>query len=350
MLLVVLVSLAVVTTLGTAVTMVLLRHYDRLAWQEERSVMAQVHRAVREHVMDTTSIPAPGDLLSSVASRAGLSASQATANARGIQRVVLVEPGFGLGPTGTQGPPFRQGMSGSRLPQNPRLLLLSSAGESLPTNFVTGATLTASQFSNLWVTAQGQVPAGWTWAGRADDLCVERVHLADLFVRVTLRYHTTASEHQGRYTLDSQGFTTNAPALLPGLTNFSPYVVRGTFLSLYGTNNVLQVRDVLQEDDVIYTCRNGVWHRGLGTFGSRVGPVIRHPTPQEFADGLMSFMSPEVPRWSQNTTTTKAQLESAIINFLTVGAYSNQTSSMGTAQKAMIDAWVAFTGANPNKP
>jgi hypothetical protein len=340
----------VATTLGTAVTTVLLRHYDRLAWQEERSTMAQIHRAVREHVMDSTSIPGPGDLLTSAASRAGRSPTQVAVNARGNPRVVLVEPGLGLGPTGSQGLPFSQGMIGSRQPQNSRLVLLSSAGEALPTNLVSGATLTASQFSNLWVTAQGQVPAGWNWAGRAEDLCIERVQLADLFVRVTLRYHTPAPEHQGRYTLASQGFTTNAPALLPGLTNFSPYVVRGTFLSLFGTNNVLQFRDVVQEEDVVYTCRNGVWHRGLGTYGSRVGPVIRHPTPQEFADGLMSFMSPEVPLWAQNTTATKAQLQSAITNFLSVGAYNNQSAAMGNAQKALIDAWVAFTGANPNKP
>ncbi len=349
-LLAVLIMLASATILGSVVTLALLGVYDRAARYAEVNSLADLHRAIRHRVMESTSIPGAVDLLGSAAPLAGLSRGQAEMSVRRTPRVVLVEPGLAIGPSGTGALPYIQGMTGSLQPLNPRLLLLSSTGDPLPTNLVSGASLTVGQFSNLWSTAQGQVPSDWNWSGNPGDLCIERVHLDDLFVRITLRYHNSSAEHRGKYTLGSQGLTTNSPAQLPGLTNFVPYVIRGTSLSLYGTNNVLQFRDVVQEDDLVYTCRNGIWYRGLGNGGTRVGPVIRHPTPQEFADCLMNFLSPEVPLWSQNTTSTKSNMETAIINFLTAGAYNNKSSAMGTSQKALIDAWVAFTGANPNKP
>ncbi|MCB1128554.1 MAG: hypothetical protein KDM81_18810 [Verrucomicrobiae bacterium] len=108
--------------------------------------------------------------------------------------------------------------------------------------------------------------------------------------------------------------------------------------------------DILQDSDAVYTCRNGIWYRGTGYFGSRVGPTVRHPTPEEFVDALMSFMNPQVPVWSENLESSKQELLAAIANFLSVGAYDNQSGAMSEAQQDMIDAWVDFTGANPNKP
>ncbi|MCB1129210.1 MAG: hypothetical protein KDM81_22110, partial [Verrucomicrobiae bacterium] len=249
---------------------------------------------------------------------------------------------------------YGQTMTGSAAPRNPRLLVLSSAGSSLPTNLVSGVALTTNQFNNLWSTAQGEVPADWNWNGNPDDLCIQRVDFGDLFVALTLRYYADEPQHYGRYTLDSRESTTNLTALLPYVSGqnpvFSPFVIRGTYLSLYGTNGVLQFRDIIQDNATIYTCRDGVWYRGLGRSGSRVGPAIRHPTPEEFADALAAFLSPEVPLWPDNGGATKSDMEAAIMNFLTVGATDNQGNAMNDAQEALIDAWVEFTGANPNKP
>ncbi len=349
-LLVVILMLFVVTTLAAVAAFAWIRYYDRTTRYDEKSTLAQIHRTLRHQVMDVAWIPRPTDALRTVASLAGQPQAQVELNPRGNPRVVLADPGLGIGPLGFEGLPYRQSMKASTLPRNPRLVLLSSAGDELPTNIVTGATLTTNQFNNLWMTAQGQVPADWNWNGNPGDLCIERMHLGDLFVEVSLRYYADAPQHRGKYTLDSQEVTTNAPALLPGLTTFAPYVIRGTYLSLYGTNAVLQFRDIVQDNEIIYTCRNGIWYRGLGRLGSRLGPVIRHPTPEEFADGLIAFLSPEIPLWSQNNGSTKSDLAAAIVDFLSVGAYDNQSQAMGAAQQALIDAWVEFTGASPNKP
>ena len=350
-LLAVILMVFVVVTLAGAAALVWIRHYDRAARHDEKRTLAEIERALRHEVMDSGLIPEPTNVLRTVASLTGQSDAQVEFNPRGNPRVVLADPGLGIGPLGFEGLPYRQSVSGARLPRNPRLVLLSSTGSELPTNMVSGATLTTSQFANLWTTAQGQTPADWNWNGDPDDLCIRPLHLDDLFVQVTLRYYTNAPQHHGKYTLDSRGITTNAPTLLPlPELPFSPYVIRGTYLSLYGTNDVVQFRDMLQEDAITYTCRNGVWYRGSGRLGNRVGPVIRHPTPEEFADGLMAFLSPQIPNWSQNTRASKSDLETAIVNFLTLGAQDNQSAAMAAAQQALIDALVAFTGAQPNKP
>ena len=353
-LLAVILMVFVVATLAGAAALVWIRHYDRTARHDEKSTLAEIERTLRHEVMEAGWIPRPADVLRTVASLTGRSEAQLTINPRGNPRVVLADPGLGIGPLGFEGLSYTQRVSGATLPRNPRLVLLSSTGDELPANMVSGATLTTTQFANLWTTAQGQTPADWNWNGDPDDLCIRPLHLDDLFVQVTLRYYTNAPQHHGKYTLDSRGITTNAPTLLPlPELPFSPYVIRGTYLSLYGTNDVLQFRDMMQDNNLTnltYTCRNGVWERGLGGFDKRVGPVIRHPTPEEFADGLLAFLDPKIPLWDQNPGSTKSDLETAIVNFLTLGAQDNQSAAMAAAQQALIDVLVDFTGAPPNKP
>jgi hypothetical protein len=352
-LLLVLILLVTASILAGAATLVWTRHYDHEARSREKAELARIDRLSRRIIRDTTFIPHPTNLLEFVASAAGESVAGAAGNRRGNPRVVLADPQLGVGPLGLGTLPYSQGTNGTVAPRNPRLLLLSSAGSPLPTNMLSGAVLDANEFGNLWNIAQGQVPADWNWNGNPEDLCIQRMQLGDLFVQVTLRYHEDESQHEGMYTLDNQPAGAVLPAVLPnGASTFTTFVIRGTYLSLYGTNGLtqLQFRDIIQDNDAIYTCRDGVWYRGMGRLGSRVGPSIRHPTPEEFADGLAAFLNPEIPLWSQNDEATKADLETAIMDFLTVGAYDNQSREMGDAQEALIDAWVAFTGAQPNKP
>ncbi|MCB1128553.1 MAG: hypothetical protein KDM81_18805, partial [Verrucomicrobiae bacterium] len=214
-----------------------------------------------------------------------------------------------------------------------------------------GATLTETQFDNLWNTVQGETPADWNWNGNAQDLCIQRVHLRNLFVRLTLQYYADQSQHYGRYTLDRSESSTNAPVEIPERDEaFTAYVVRGSCLGLYGTDGNLQFRDILQDGEVVYTCRDGIWYRGTGYFGTRVGPTVRHPSPEEFVDALMAFMDPQVPVRPENILTSKEDLLAAIINYLSVGAYDNQSFAFGEARQALIDALANFTGSSTENP
>lgn len=350
-LLFVILLVVVVSILGGAAALAWIRYHDFAAREDEKAALARIDQLFRGQVMEAAAIPAPTNLLSVVAAVAGESLDRTVDNPRGNERVVLADPGLTLGPLGLSKLPYSQTMAASIAPRNPRLLLLSSAGSPLPADLVSGTTLGAGQFSNLWSAAQGRAPVDWDWNGNPADLCFQRISFGDLFVELTLRYYEDEPQHRGMYTLDNQHALTSLPALLPnGADSFAPFIVRGTYLSLYGANGVLQFRDIIRDNAIVYTCRNGIWYRGFGRIGSRVGAVIRHPTPEQFVDGLAAFLDPGIPLWPQNTTTSKDEMEAAILNFLALGVSDNQSSAMSVAQETLIDAWVEFNGATPNAP
>ncbi|MCB1128729.1 MAG: hypothetical protein KDM81_19695, partial [Verrucomicrobiae bacterium] len=337
--------LFVVTTAALTAGFVLIRHYDLVSRQEEKIAMAELRQTLERFVMDAGNIPPPVQTLGLLSMCSGLSREQAEVNRAGNPRALIADPGMGLGPQGTGGLPYAQNRFGSLPPLRPRLLLVSSVGAPLPEEIITGATLRQKDFDAIWSTPQGIMPADWEWEGDPNDLCVEQIHLGPLFTEVTLRYYADDASHFGTYAVASHPVPNDLPALLSTNT-FRTHLLRGSFLSLYGTDGALQFRDILQDDGLIYTCRDGVWHRGMGNLGSRVGPVIRHPTPEEFSDCVAAFMSPEVPLWSDNDSAGKEDLVLALLQFLQTGAEDNQGGAMDEAQEELIDVLVAFTGAN----
>jgi len=343
--------LVVVTALGIGalvLTVAGIRRHRMSERETEMLELSAIGRTMRNYVMEEAQIPNSGSFLTLLSDRLSVSEAGLRSNRQGNPRIVLEDPDLGLGPKGTNKLPYVQDILGSIEPRNARLLVVSSIGRSLPAGFTNGAALTTAQFSNLWTGLEGQKPADWNWEGDGADLCVNRVSLKDLFVTLVLRYREDTAPHRGRY-LVASGLDTNGHAFLTS-TPFTNSFLRGSHLSLFGTNGVLQVREVLQDDGRIYTCQDGVWRLGEGTSGSRLGPVIRHPTPEEFTDALVAFLDPGVSLWPDNGGTSKAQMFSAITNFLAQGAYQNQGPGMDDAQSALIDAWVDFTGAQPNKP
>jgi hypothetical protein len=347
----VLVLTAAAAAVALAVSLVWVRYHDLGAHEAEKQALSDIAAGLRGYAMDTGLIPAPATVLPVVAARSGVALSQMQANRRGNPRVIIADPDIGLGPSGTGSLPYTQGQTGSRFPRNPRLVMLSSLGRALPSTFIEGATLTTAQFSNIWSAAQGQKPAGWEWTGSPNDLCIGRVHFGDLFVSLVLKYYTTNTTDRGRYAVASDRFVTNTPATLAATSVTNSYL-RGSYLFLYSPGSTVtpQFADILQEDNLTYTCQNGVWRRGEGVGANRVGAVIRHPTPEEFADAVLMFMDPETTLWPNNTESTKDQLLYAVLNFLGKGATNNLGEAMSDAQELMIDRWVQFTGAGPNSP
>jgi hypothetical protein len=344
----VLVMVTAASIIGLALTLVWVRYHRMVARHAEKQELVQLANAYRAHVMQSTAIPHPTSFVQVVRSRVEKPHAAIQMNRQGNPRIIIEDPDVGVGPGGTNKLPFAQGQHGSRVTSSPRLLIISSLGRPLP-NLVTGAALTSEQFNNLWNAARGQIPAGWNWDGNPDDLLIERVQAGDLFVSVTLRYYQDTPPHRGLYLVSSDPVSTNLPSLLP-TTPLTNSFLRGTYLSLHGTNGALQFREILQESGLTYTCQDGMWRLGQGVRGNRIGPVVRHPTPEEFADALGAFLDMGVAVWPDNTSATKQDMVRAITNFLAMGAYDNQSAQMSAAQSALIDAWVAFTGAQINKP
>src|SRR5205823_4391806 len=111
--------------------------------------------------------------------------------------------------------PYSQPTTGSRVtdglgnliaPVSPRLMILSSISAPLPASVVSGVGLSsgAYAFNNIWDSTEGTVPAGWTWAGKGDDLKVQRLNLDDLFIQLSLNNANTNTS-PGKYSIEGVG-------------------------------------------------------------------------------------------------------------------------------------------------
>src|SRR6185503_12794650 len=71
---------------------------------------------------------------------------------------------------------------------SPRLMIISSIGTPLPAALVSGIGDTSgpNAFANIWNTAEGGIPAGWTFGNHPEDLKIARIDLTDLFIPVAL--------------------------------------------------------------------------------------------------------------------------------------------------------------------
>jgi prepilin-type N-terminal cleavage/methylation domain-containing protein len=252
--------LSVLAILAAAMLPVLLRGYDRVARDRESRCLEGIGNSLRRHVLRNCNIPGPAEFAQAIAIELGCHISQVLTNERGLRRVYLIDPGI----TATVAMPFTQGDFGVTNQVGPgvRVALLSSIGEALPANITNGMAASAAIFSNVWNVGEGQVPAGWSWGGRGQDLRIQRIDLDGLFVPVILNYEalTVFSSNRGRFSINNGG--TN---ILPTTPTYVASVLKGSVLGLHhhaGTTNTLQVREVIQHP-VSYIYDRDAWRGRL---------------------------------------------------------------------------------------
>src|SRR5690606_29960287 len=103
----------------------------------------------------------------------------------------------------------------------------------------------AAAFSNLWNTAENEVPDGWSWWGRGVDLQIARLSLECLCVTLALEYDTAAGGwNAGRFA--GARLSSYARRSVPLFIAIFP---SGTLLELHHHEESpvsLQVREVLE--------------------------------------------------------------------------------------------------------
>ncbi len=238
--------LAVMAILAAALVPALIRTMDRQAREQEGKALTQIREGLRRQILRSRQIPGGSVFAPAVATELGWTSTGVLTNARGLRRVYLLNPAI----TNALPIPYTQSVWGVTLPLPDTLkaVLLSSVGAELPTNLVNGLATTAAAFTNVWNTAPGAVPAGWTWNGEGDDLRIERLDLGSVFVPLLLNYDTWTVHltNRGRFTIDQS--TTNA--LPSSLMVYGAAYIRGTMLGLHGhngTTGTLQTSEVLSE-------------------------------------------------------------------------------------------------------
>ncbi len=236
--------LAVMTILALALVPVVMQTLDRAARDREARNLESLGAGLEGYILRSRSIPDHTTFAQAIAGEIGWYVGSVQTNERHLRRVYLIDPGI----LSTLPMPFVQGPFGvtNLIHSNLGVLFLSSVGAPLPDGITSGFASDAAAFSNIWNVADGQVPAGWTWKGRGEDLRVRRLNLDGLFVPLILNYdpYSVTVTNLGRFTIDSS--TTN---VLPTSPIYSASYLKGTVVGLHhhaNMANTLQVAEVLQ--------------------------------------------------------------------------------------------------------
>ncbi len=252
--------LMIISILAVILVPVLVQQVDRATRLDEEARLKGMALGLEQAVMRTKTIPGATNWADVLGNQLGWRANDVLANGRGIARVFLIDPALRVGPSANSVLPFVQNWQGSLPPESARVVLLSSIGEPLPNEILTGVAASTNTFNAIWNATPATLPAGWNWAGRAADLCVQRIALTPLFAPVVLNNFDGAA---GRFGVESG--TTN----LMATTTFSTWYLRGTALRLQGNNGQLQSTEIVQ-GPVSYVYENAIWRgRAFMSLGTK---------------------------------------------------------------------------------
>lgn len=242
-----------------------------LSLREQRDAeirqVARLADGFRSEVCRRGAVPEIAEAIPCMAAGAGMPESLVRFHRSGQQRLLLRDPAMRL----VRIPEAAAGQVGWREVENVRFLLLSSVGHPLgPEDVTTG------MFRALWDLHPGQLPEGWGWKGRAEDLVVGRIDLEPEFVEVGWR----DAGATGAAILLGDG-----PAFQAGSHRTQGWFLRGTTVTLLDPRGVPVVREVIQAP-AMYHHEDGGWHRsGLWT------PEPARPSAQDFARMANRFLS-----------------------------------------------------------
>jgi prepilin-type N-terminal cleavage/methylation domain-containing protein len=303
------VVLAIIAAILTTLAISFAKRMDRLASEQETANLKKMGAAFKRSVEANRYIPSAGTWVDTLATQLGWQTNQVRLNERRIPRVLLIDPLMQVGVSSVGGPtlPYSQPIGGSVVtngsgavirPPGPRFMIISTISSPLPVGLVSGvgATSGANGFSNIWMTAEGAVPAGWTF-GNGSDLKIARIDLSDSFVPITLWNFDSA--RIPFYAID--GLTTNSVAYTAA-TPPPAYFIRGTELKLYGSTGLGD----LQFAEVLFTGHDFAYEYGAWTAKALLGRSAGTPYGKDLQRALDLFLRAPVNTYAQSGATRTA--------------------------------------------
>jgi type II secretory pathway pseudopilin PulG len=348
-----------IAALAAALLVPMMRRLDHLAREKEAKALAQMAAAFKERVATVRTIPNESGWAASVAAVTGQQLNVITANERGLARIFLIDPllriGVNTSPS-TYSLPYTQTVLGHTYtnggvapgvvpPISPRLMIVSSVSVSLPTSLVSGVGIAGSgpySFTNVWKTLDGQVPAGWTWAGRGDDLKIQRIDLSDMFVQVALNNRdSTATATYPSYQV-STGPTSFGSANVPRGCWVPMYFLKGSEIQLYNIAGTMEYSEILFQSKA-FTFEFGTWEPE-----SYIATSVGQPTPMDLQKAFNLFMASPTNVYA-NAGASQTTVSNAMMNFLTnyiawrndgypLSAGSKPPAALDAAQTALQNA------------
>jgi prepilin-type N-terminal cleavage/methylation domain-containing protein len=327
------VALSLLALLAGVLIPVSIAQIDRLFRETEAKQLREIEGAFTASVLREKYIPAHTNWAQAVAAQMGVSAASISHNVRRNQRVFLIDPDMEIGWNGTK-LPYQQNMLGSIVtnalgqvipPVSPRILLISSlADQTLPVS--SGVASSPSAFNAIWNTAEGAVPSGWPagWAGKGDDLQIQRINLVPLFKRLTLNNHDGP---QGNYSI-------NGISIYPveDIDGVNAFFLENTLLGLHDMDGNIKLSHVLtREESFFYD--NKIWRRGIVEAPPRM--FRTELTVELFLDS----------KWNVNAKdqTGQTNVFSAMTNYFT--AYKDWASAGFPSSQQNNPTWTAAKSA-----
>lgn len=334
--------LAVISILVAALLPSFIRHLDRVAGEREEETLRKLAKGFRDGVMVRKVIPDASGWAAHVAGQLGMETGNVLTNARRHARVFLIDPAIHVGVTNASPRlPYVQTAVGSRIPGvnsifnppvSPRFLILSTISTPLPNTLASGvgATSGANAFTSLWATADGAVPAGWTFA-RGDDLKIQRIDCADLFVQLVLRNRDWTNPPS--YSVDGSSRVTVPNGVLTNM-----YLIRGSDVRLFNNDLTMEYSELMQF--------SGTFEYYFATWLSPgVGKGITEPGPMDLERAMKLFMSADPNIYAQQGV-TQAAVSNAMVNYMSnfivwrdgSPRYDGQFQGGGTPPKPLSDS------------
>lgn len=293
--------LAIAALLAVVIVPMMLSQLDRLAVQQEERTLRRLGEGLETYILRSQTLPDHTTWAADISATIGDATDRVLTNSRGARRVLLIDPTFGVGPTGTSRPPYTQTFAGSPTVTNPRYLLISTLGQDLPESLTSGFAASADAFNELWNLADGARPASWSWSGNGQDLRLQRVNLIPLFHEVTLN---NSGALAGKYSVNG-----STPGVLPA-TTFTTHLLSGTVLGLHGVDSSVQSKELVTRS-FSFSFEDGLWRGRLfaGTSASTASV-----TGADLEAAATTFLSsPTNPA----ANTTPEQLMAAMETYLT---------------------------------
>jgi type II secretory pathway pseudopilin PulG len=314
--------LAILAILAVAILSATTKSIDAVFSQQESATLQSFATALQNSILRYRYIPGPTDWCQKVADELGVSSNSVYSSNRnpGSPRVFMADPKITL--------PYTQSVLGTNQPlDHYRVLLLSSLTHVIPPE----ATVPAN-FGVIWSNQDGSLPPIGLTGWNADDLKVQRINLAPLFVNLLLT--NLYSNVQGFYAIDGQVYQ----------TNLSAYFLRGTVLQLYDDNSSnpsLQVKMVLDRDGAKFYIDHA-W---------RDVPYPPIPTNSALAQTITAaeIMFAASPNNLNGLPTTPASVISSLTNFMnSYTIYATNASTKASALAAQTALQNALIGLANN--
>ncbi len=312
--------LAVLVVLAAAALPMLTSEIDDRARLKEEEYLKAIGAAVESYTLRTRSIPSHTNFAAAIAPELGTTPTRLLQNDRKLPRLVLIDERLRIGTNSTSGLPFTQTVDGSLAPVSPRMMLISSVGKELPSTLASGV-VSSNVFDALWTNSPNQIPSGWSWSGKGEDLKIQRIQMSDWFVQLALNAQGVP---YGSYSLDN--VSTNVMSGSPR----SVWVLKGTRVALNAPDGTTQVV-IVQKNSLAFVCDSGSWRSGGG---AQAGWTSDSLVGSDLGQAATSFLAaPANPTAAATQTQFVNALNTylaAYVNYANSG-FANQTYATATA-------------------